>query len=73
MKGAKKMRNLNKTGWLLLAIIFLAVSEPAFAESSEIIVVQSNEIVPHDKFVGGQIIKNEGTIKGDLIFWGQSI
>jgi len=67
------MRNLNKTGWLLLAIIFLAVPGQAFAESSEIIVVQSNEIVPHDKFVGGQIIKNEGTIKGDLIFWGQSI
>jgi hypothetical protein len=67
------MKKWRKTGWLVLMMVFLMVAGIVWAESSAIVTVKKDQIVPGDKFVGGQIIKNDGVIKGDLIFWGQNI
>lgn len=67
------MKKWRKAGWLVLFMIFLMVSGGVWAESSAIVTVQKGQVVPGDKFVGGQIIKNEGTIQGDFFFWGQNI
>jgi cytoskeletal protein CcmA (bactofilin family) len=70
----KKMKTyLHNMGWLVLGIVFLAVSGPAFARSSATIVTQKEEVVSGDKYVRAQVFRNDGTIKGDLMYWAQNI
>ena len=72
------IRKCQKTGLqigiLVLFMIVLGVgSGLVLAQSSPIVTIQSGEVISRDKFVGGQIIRNEGLVKGDLFFWGQNI
>ncbi len=67
------MKKWRRAGMVLLGIAILAASGPALAGPAAIEGAQAKEVVTGDKYVTGQIIRNESTIKGDLIFWGQNI
>lgn len=70
------MKSWRKTCAVFLGIAILALSGPVLARSSA---ARAEEAIPGDryvagdKYVRGQIVRNESTVKGDLIFWGQNI
>ena len=66
------MNRSFRVGLLLVAITLLATGA-VWAKSSATIVIQPKEVVDGDKWVAGQLIRNEGTVRGDLVFAGQNI
>jgi hypothetical protein len=59
---------------LLVALVALiALWNSASARSRMDLSVQPGEVVLGDKWMAGQIVKNDGTIKGDMVCWGQTI
>lgn len=68
------MKRWGKKGlWLLCIVLVAGVWQPALARSTATAVVQAGEVVAGDKWMWGQIVRNEGTIRGDMISWAQSI
>jgi len=58
---------------LLLVGITLLVTGTVWARSSATVVIPPREVVEGDRWVAGQLIRNEGTVRGDLVFAGQNI
>jgi hypothetical protein len=57
----------------LLVVILVLVSGSAWARSTGSLIIQPMETAEGDKWVRGQVIKNEGTVKGDFLFFGQNV
>jgi hypothetical protein len=59
---------------LLVAVVALiTLWSSASARSRMDQSVQPGEAISGDKWMAGQIVKNDGTIKGDMVCWGQTI
>lgn len=67
------MKKWGKSSWLVLVMILLVASAGVWAQSSDIVTVQKDQVIAGDKFAGGQVIRNDGIIQGDMFFCGQSI
>ena len=73
-KGVKNMKNyVRKIGLLVLGIAFLVISAPGFVRASATVTIPDKEVVTGDRHVRAQVFRNEGTIKGDLVYWAQNI
>lgn len=68
------MKSWCKAGAVLLGIAFLAAAGPAAALPPATGAIEAGDkAVAGDRYMAGQIVRNEGTVKGDLIFWGQNV
>ena len=68
------MKNyVRKIGLLVLGIAFLVILAPGFVSASATVTIPDKEVVTGDKHVRAQVFRNEGTIKGDLVYWAQNI
>jgi cytoskeletal protein CcmA (bactofilin family) len=80
-KREKKMTTRNRTLLIILSTVALSLFALSLAfpvqafefKSGDVVIVESDEVIEDDLYVGAATVEINGTIKGDLIAFGSNI